>query len=81
MPSPDREVQHLFRKTLMPLSSRAKKVLATAFDHAGGDRWVTTLDLLWAMLGDDQQEVAESINAVGITREQIDQEIRRCPPQ
>src|SRR5207248_1910157 len=60
----------------MPLSSRAGKVLATAFDHAG-DRWVTTLDLLWAMLGDDQQQVAESINAVGINREQIDQEIRR----
>src|SRR5689334_1912743 len=60
----------------MPLSSRAKKVLATAFDHAG-DHWVTTLDLLWAMLSDDQQEVAESINAVGINREQIDEEIRR----
>ena len=61
----------------MRLSSRAGKVLTTAFDHAGGDRWVTTLDLLWAMLDDDQQEVAESINAAGINREQIDEEIRR----
>ena len=62
----------------MRLSSRARKVLATAFDHAG-DRWVTTLDLLWAMLSDDPHEVAESIKAVGINREQIDEEIRRSP--
>lgn len=60
----------------MPLSNRAKRALTSAFEHAG-DRTVMTLDLLWAMLSDDQQEVAESISAIGVTREQIEQEIRR----
>ncbi len=59
----------------MPLSSGARSVLVTAAAYAE-DKIVTPLHLLWAMLDDDQGDVAESLKAAGITREGIDKEIR-----
>jgi len=60
----------------MPLTARARLVLADAAEHAG-DGSVTPLHLLWAMLGEEQAEVAKAIDELGVIREQIDEEIRR----
>lgn len=60
----------------MPLTTRARRVLNYAFEHAAGGS-VTPLHLLWAMLGEDQDDVANTIKQFGVTREQIDNEIRR----
>jgi ATP-dependent Clp protease ATP-binding subunit ClpC len=60
----------------MPLSERAKRVLSDAFEFAN-EAHVTPLHLLWAMLGDEQGEVAATLAEHGITRERIENEIRR----
>lgn len=60
----------------MPLTARARRVFADASEHAG-DGMITPLHLLWAMLAEEQAEVAKTIDELGVSREQIDEEIRR----
>lgn len=60
----------------MPVTMQARRVFADASEHAGS-AMVTPLHLLWAMLGEEQAELARAISELGVTREQIDEEIRR----
>ena len=59
----------------MALSERAQRVLSDAADFAGDDR-VTPLHLLWAMLGEEQGDVAELLLRYGFNRELVEKEIR-----
>jgi ATP-dependent Clp protease ATP-binding subunit ClpA len=59
----------------MMLSERAKRVLSDAMDFADKGK-VTPLHLFWAMLGDEQGEVADLLLEQGFNREVIEEEIR-----
>ncbi len=60
----------------MPLTEGAKRALSAAFEHANGST-VTPLHLLWAVLVEDKGPIAQALLENGITREQVENEIRR----
>ena len=59
----------------MMLSERAQRVLSDAVDFAG-TRTVTPLHLFWAMLGEEQGDVADLLSEQGSNRELVEMEIR-----
>ncbi len=60
----------------MPLTEGARKVLYDASEYANGST-VSLLHLLWAMLVDPESSVSKGLVENGITRERIENEIRR----
>jgi Clp amino terminal domain, pathogenicity island component len=60
----------------MMLSERAQTLLASALTFAGPDQ-ITPLHLLWAMLGEEQGEVAHLLIGLGCSRDRIESDIRR----
>ncbi len=59
----------------MMLSERAQILLASAVAFAGTDR-VTPLHLFWAMLGEEQGEVAHLLVRSGFSRTRVESDIR-----
>jgi ATP-dependent Clp protease ATP-binding subunit ClpA len=60
----------------MPLTEAAKNVLSDAFEHANGSE-VTPLHLLWGMLGNYDAALTHTLTENGVTRERVDDAIRR----
>jgi ATP-dependent Clp protease ATP-binding subunit ClpA len=59
----------------MTISERARRVISDAIDFAGDHR-ITPLHLFWAMLGEEQGEVADLLSKYGFDRELVAEEIR-----
>ena len=60
----------------MLLTEDAKRALSAAFEHANGSR-VDPLHLLWAVFADEKGPAAKALIENGVTREQVEDEIRR----